>query len=195
MPWCPKCGIEYRPGFETCAECGEALVAGDPRPAHLREVAESGALASSLSGVGAGCLGGLIGWIGWFLLPAFSVTSVHRGLFLSLLPIACSFAAFVVGVLLNSRFMSSLIGWLLISTPFLVLIGGLGYAHMHLPTATATLVLCSLFSPIIVGPLATVAGTRFARAPRLANLALWLIPTGTIAMALLVAGHLITEGK
>lgn len=30
MPWCPKCRAEYRDGFETCADCGEALVAQRP---------------------------------------------------------------------------------------------------------------------------------------------------------------------
>ncbi|NLZ90984.1 MAG: DUF2007 domain-containing protein [Clostridiales bacterium] len=30
MPWCPKCGIEYREGFSACADCGSALV--DARP-------------------------------------------------------------------------------------------------------------------------------------------------------------------
>jgi hypothetical protein len=25
MPWCPKCGIEYREGFETCSDCGVGL--------------------------------------------------------------------------------------------------------------------------------------------------------------------------
>ena len=26
MPWCPKCKIEYREGFEICSDCGSALV-------------------------------------------------------------------------------------------------------------------------------------------------------------------------
>ncbi len=26
MPWCPKCGNEYRAGISTCADCGVALV-------------------------------------------------------------------------------------------------------------------------------------------------------------------------
>lgn len=26
MPWCPKCGIEYREGFDTCNDCDCALV-------------------------------------------------------------------------------------------------------------------------------------------------------------------------
>jgi hypothetical protein len=26
MPWCPKCRSEYREGFESCSECGAALV-------------------------------------------------------------------------------------------------------------------------------------------------------------------------
>lgn len=25
MPWCPKCGIEYRDGLETCSDCGVEL--------------------------------------------------------------------------------------------------------------------------------------------------------------------------
>ncbi|MBZ5588288.1 MAG: DUF2007 domain-containing protein [Acidobacteriia bacterium] len=30
MPWCPKCGEEYREGFTRCSECGVALVAVPP---------------------------------------------------------------------------------------------------------------------------------------------------------------------
>ncbi len=26
MPWCPKCGMEYRNGFKACSECGIELV-------------------------------------------------------------------------------------------------------------------------------------------------------------------------
>lgn len=26
MPWCPKCKTEYRPGFDTCADCHVPLV-------------------------------------------------------------------------------------------------------------------------------------------------------------------------
>lgn len=26
MPWCPKCGVEYEAGRETCNGCGESLV-------------------------------------------------------------------------------------------------------------------------------------------------------------------------
>ncbi len=30
MPWCPKCKAEYREGYVTCADCGEALLPGSP---------------------------------------------------------------------------------------------------------------------------------------------------------------------
>ncbi len=30
MPWCPKCGCEYREGFATCADCGIALADAPP---------------------------------------------------------------------------------------------------------------------------------------------------------------------
>jgi hypothetical protein len=30
MPWCPECKIEYRKGFDVCADCGSALT--DERP-------------------------------------------------------------------------------------------------------------------------------------------------------------------
>ena len=30
MSWCPECGTEYRPGFDTCADCGVQLT--DSRP-------------------------------------------------------------------------------------------------------------------------------------------------------------------
>ena len=33
MPWCPKCNAEYREGFATCADCGEALT---DKPPELR---------------------------------------------------------------------------------------------------------------------------------------------------------------
>jgi hypothetical protein len=32
MPFCPKCEIEYRAGFTTCANCGEPLVESLPAP-------------------------------------------------------------------------------------------------------------------------------------------------------------------
>ena len=30
--YCPKCGAEYIPGIETCADCGVPLQADPPRP-------------------------------------------------------------------------------------------------------------------------------------------------------------------
>ncbi len=30
MPWCPKCKIEYREGYDYCADCGCALVKKQP---------------------------------------------------------------------------------------------------------------------------------------------------------------------
>lgn len=33
MPWCPKCGAEYREGFARCSECDVELVG--ERPDHL----------------------------------------------------------------------------------------------------------------------------------------------------------------
>lgn len=27
MSYCPKCGFEYKPGIETCPDCGEKLIA------------------------------------------------------------------------------------------------------------------------------------------------------------------------
>lgn len=32
MPFCPECNTEYRPGFDTCADCGAELVEQDPLP-------------------------------------------------------------------------------------------------------------------------------------------------------------------
>ncbi|WP_027340376.1 putative signal transducing protein [Halonatronum saccharophilum] len=26
MPWCPKCKLEYRDGYDQCSDCGESLV-------------------------------------------------------------------------------------------------------------------------------------------------------------------------
>lgn len=31
MPWCPECRTEYRPEFDTCSDCGTALVPNDPQ--------------------------------------------------------------------------------------------------------------------------------------------------------------------
>ncbi len=32
MPWCPKCKIEYREGYDHCADCGCALIGEQPGP-------------------------------------------------------------------------------------------------------------------------------------------------------------------
>lgn len=35
--YCPECGEEYRAGFNTCADCGVALIAGTEKLAQLRQ--------------------------------------------------------------------------------------------------------------------------------------------------------------
>ncbi|RMG56292.1 MAG: hypothetical protein D6723_00605 [Acidobacteria bacterium] len=39
MPFCPRCRIEYRPGFTHCSDCGVALVAELPEE-HAESVPE-----------------------------------------------------------------------------------------------------------------------------------------------------------
>lgn len=36
MPYCPNCGCEYKPGHDTCADCGSTLVADDPNAPDVR---------------------------------------------------------------------------------------------------------------------------------------------------------------
>lgn len=36
MPWCPKCGSEYRNDFSICADCGETLVSDEPESSPRR---------------------------------------------------------------------------------------------------------------------------------------------------------------
>lgn len=31
MPWCPRCGVEYREGFSRCSDCGVDLVSTPPK--------------------------------------------------------------------------------------------------------------------------------------------------------------------
>lgn len=31
MPWCPRCGVEYREGFSHCSDCGVTLVSTPPK--------------------------------------------------------------------------------------------------------------------------------------------------------------------
>lgn len=187
MPWCPKCKTEYRPEIDICADCGTPLVPGEATmPAIV------GAPTSSASGVCAGCLGGLLSWMLLMVLGGISAGSSNESRpALFIWPIICSVMAFITGVALRARFTSSLIGWLLASTPCLALVG-LGYAHDygHTPIAEANLVWCSLLSPLVIGPLAAVAGTRFAKAPKLANLTLWFFPTSATILGLLVASRM-----
>ena len=35
--YCPDCGEEYRAGFDTCADCGVALISGTDKLAQLRQ--------------------------------------------------------------------------------------------------------------------------------------------------------------
>ena len=38
--WCPRCRAEYRPGYDTCADCGVALVEEEP-PAPVASAADA----------------------------------------------------------------------------------------------------------------------------------------------------------
>lgn len=40
MPWCPKCRNEYREGFESCSDCGGALVEELPEETALDKAGE-----------------------------------------------------------------------------------------------------------------------------------------------------------
>jgi len=60
------------------------------------------------------------------------------------------------------RFMQALIGWLLVSVPVLSM-AGLGYAHdTGTPLALANAIWSLLLSPVIVGPLSMLAGSRYS---------------------------------
>lgn len=186
MPWCPECKTEYVPGIETCADCGAVLVSDDPNPKVVQEPE-----ATALTGLVAGFLGAVLGWVASFVLfgvlSALAPRSDDSTLNIFLLPIICSTAGFVVGLVFRARFMSTLIGWLIISTPVLGA-AGLGYAHDEKPLtiALANVVWFALFSPLVLGPLSTVAGTRYRRKER-ASLSLWLVPTGLVVAAILIA--------
>jgi len=87
MPYCPRCGYEYRAGVERCADCGAPLVAEPPAsaPRHeepLVKVAEAanealaGMWAELLENNGIPCLAkatgvGIGGWASAALLPHY----------------------------------------------------------------------------------------------------------------------------
>lgn len=194
MSWCPKCKTEYRPGFETCADCGEPLLADGP----VQASDPNAQVSSYLGSVGAGCLAGFLSWMCFLLLLGIVLSSSCCGFDarrLCIAPLVCSITAFLTGTCTGPRPMASSIGWLIASTPFLCMIG-LGYAHSEpTPIAQANLIQCAILSPLLIGPLSLVAGTRFARAPKWANLALWLVPTGVTVLALLIAGSIVARVK
>jgi hypothetical protein len=61
MPFCPRCGYEYRPEIETCPDCGTTLVEQPPRrnPTLLHEEPEvlvAEVANETLAGIWAGLL-------------------------------------------------------------------------------------------------------------------------------------------
>ena len=200
MPWCPKCITEYQKGFESCADCGTPQI---PDPDMPVQQIDPRAPISASSGIGAGCLGAIFGWTALVVLGGLAACILpanQSGNFsairLCILPVVYGVAGFVAGTSVRARFLSSLIGWLIASFPLLSVMG-LAFAHDEapLPIAQANLLWCAVFSQLVVGPLAAVAGTRFAKAPNWGNLTLCLVPMGATILALLLASCIVAGSK
>ena len=46
MPWCPKCGAEFEPGFTVCSDCNAVLVSQPPESLDLSSYSDMVAVAS-----------------------------------------------------------------------------------------------------------------------------------------------------
>lgn len=186
MPWCPECKTEYVPGIDFCADCGQMLVSDDPSPIAQKPQA------LPIDALLAGFVGAVIGWILSYLIPgslrSADASTIGPGVYVT--PTICATTGFFVGLSSEARFVSTLIGWLIVSTP-VFMAAGLGYAHDDpIPIPVANLIWFAFLSPVVLGPLSTVAGALYSRNPR-ASLAMWLVPTGLVVAAIFVASIVI----
>lgn len=194
MPYCQKCRIIYDPGNAVCRHCGSDLIPDTTRPQ-----AQPDKPVTTSSGIAAGLLGAGFNWGALVLLSILagclpeSPSDGFSAARLCVLPVTGGIAGFAAGSIVKAAgFMSGLIGWLLISVPVFCLVA-LGYAHdgSPPPVAQGHLIWCAIFSPLLVGPLASVAAVRFGRTRKLESLMLLLIPTGLTILALLIAGAIV----
>ncbi|MEN6370415.1 MAG: hypothetical protein ABFD64_00220 [Armatimonadota bacterium] len=148
----------------------------------------------TVSGLVAGLLGGICGYAVWILLVILCIISSsgkHNLNPIYLLPFICSTVGFLIGTESRATFMSCLIGWLIAASP-LYSVMGIGYAH-EMQSARTNLVWFAVFSPLLLGPLSTVAGARFVR-NRWSSLVLWLVPTGIVTAAIITASSRANPG-
>lgn len=59
MPWCPRCGYEYRDDVKLCTDCGSELVSENPVPAYMKSSTQVLELAAV-------CV--LVPWLGFAVL-------------------------------------------------------------------------------------------------------------------------------
>lgn len=193
MPRCPQCDTDNLLGTNFCTSCGASLVQAATNP-NIKQQSQI----STSNGLAAGLLGGCVGWMGSFVLglmlsEAFP-SAYGPAMGSCMLPVVCSSVGFVAGRFFSAGFMSCLIGWLIVSAP-LYMAMGFGYAHDDpLTIPAANLIWCSLFSPLILGPLATVAGSVYSR-NRAAGLILWLVPSSLILVSFLIASRLVGSAR
>jgi MFS family permease len=79
MPFCPNCGIEYRPGFARCSDCEQSLVDAPPALSRRRDprswlfltLAVSVTVAMLAGGIVGGTLALVMGWADSFLILVY----------------------------------------------------------------------------------------------------------------------------
>jgi hypothetical protein len=60
MPWCPKCGAEYEPGFTVCSDCDAVLEAHPPQSVDLSDYTDMVQVATLENEVEGSILSGIL---------------------------------------------------------------------------------------------------------------------------------------
>ena len=185
MLWCPKCGAEYRDGFEICADCNVNFVNQNPTEINTtesKEVQPFHWLLLTTTTLFAAAL--FIAWNMWFWNGGSQAPLYY-------LPALSCITGFALGLLSKSA--SSVIAisfWALFEIPLFILLICFGANDPSAENNLICLVTSALLlSPVLLGPYSTFAGAQFGRTCNKKSLLSWVITVLIVISLLLIGIH------